>query len=105
MKQIHKYSTGLIFILFIIIGLDGIGCLANFIFYSCKSALIWFLVVNRFLHILALILNIFFFILSVFYYIGKFKELEDFAKCDFFYDNNNNNFKKIWFYFYNSKKL
>ena len=92
MKQIHKYSTGLISILFIEIGLNIIAYVAVFILAIVKSdsdAIALIFICHKLLDIIVSILNlIFFIILSVYYYKGKYKEFENFSNCYFFdYDN------------------
>ena len=87
MKRIHKYSKGLLFILFIIIGSNVISFIA-FINCACCSNSTDFtkfiFCCGCLLYILGTILNLIFFILlSVYYYKGKFKEFEEFSKCGF----------------------
>ena len=88
MKQIHKYSTGLISILFIDIGLSVIAFVAIIILTIVKSnsdATVFIYCCQKLLNALCEILNLIFFILlSVYYYKGKYKELEDFSTCYFF---------------------
>ena len=97
MNQIHKFSTGLISILLIEVGLGVIAFTIIIILVIVKQnseAVIWVYLSDKLLDMLLSLLNlIFFIILSVYYYKGKYKELEDFSNCYFF---DNNNFMEIY---------
>ena len=107
MKEIHKYSTGLISILFIIIGGNLIAFI-TFLICACQnpnsvSDLVKSICFcGGLLYILGSILNlIFFIILSVYYYKGKYKGLEDFSKCNIF---DYNDFMDIYGFIFKIQK-
>ena len=102
MKQIHKYSTGLIHIIYCnwckFINIYNIFYLS---FFSESGPFITFLC-GGVLYILGSILNlIFFIILSVYYYKGKYKELEDLSKCN---NINYDNFMDIYGFIFEIQK-
>ena len=102
-EQIHKYSKGLIYILFIIIGLEVITIIIFLCIFCVKSdKMEKILFIFGLLYILGLVLNIIFFILlSIYYFKGKYKELENFAYCGFF---DSNNFMETYDYIFEIKK-
>ena len=110
MKQIHKFSTGLISILLIEVGLSVIGFITIIILAIVKpdsDAVVWIYCCYKLLDTLLSLLNlIFFIILSVYYYKGKYNEFKDFSNCYFFdYNNFMENYGSVFEVQKNYKKV
>ena len=114
MKEIHKYSTGLVSILFIQIGLFIIIFIWGFLLLMMTSSAkgwgsifgtlyIFYLILSQ----IAAILNLVFFILlSVYYYKGKIDEFKDFRECNFFDEANfNKTYEYIFLVYKNCKRV
>ena len=107
MKEIHKYSTGLVSILFIQIGLDIIYIVGLFISFLIDSENCGGIIVILYLILpkIALLLNLIFFILfSVYFYKGKIDEFKFFSECSFFDERNFNKTYDYIFIVYNNCK-
>ena len=86
MKKINKYSKGQIVLYFIIIGYILLGVICSIILKRSRTELFKKVkkVIFFFRCIASLISFIFFIILSVYCFKGKYGTLEDFGKCYFF---------------------
>ena len=107
MKEIHKYSTGLVSILFIQIGLDIIYIVGLFISFLIDSENCGGIIVILYLILpkIALLLNLIFFILfSVYFYKGKIDDFKFFSECSFFDERNFNKTYDYIFIVYNNCK-
>jgi len=109
MKKIHKYSTGLVSILFIQIGIDIIYLLwicISFIRNSIFSILIMIIIYLILPQIGSLLNLIFFILLSVYYYKGRIDDFKYFSECYFFDETNfNKNYDYIFLVYKNCKKV
>ena len=111
-KQIHKYSTGLIVILFIQAWLFIILFLLFLISLTTSSMglgkiFMCYLIAHIIMTIILSLLNLVFFILlSVNFYKGKIDEFKDFSEC-FFFDKTNfdKTFEYIYLIYKNCKKI
>ena len=109
MKEIHKYSTGLVSILFIQIGFDIIYIIGFIIAVLIDSEncgaiiLILYLILPK----IVLLLNLIFFILfSVNFYEGKIDDFKYFRECSFFDETNfNKTYDYIFLVYKNCKKV
>jgi hypothetical protein len=107
MKEIHLYSTGLVSILFIQIGLDILYIAALFISILINSKDCGIIIVLFYLILpkIALLLNLIFFILfSVYFYKGKIDDFKFFSECSFFDERNFNKTYDYIFIVYNNCK-
>ena len=112
MKEIHKYSTGLVAILFIQIGFIVLLFLFSFCVLSSTSSargagsfFRCVLITHIIITIIVSLLNLIFFILlSVYFYKGKINEFKDFGECLFFDEANFNKTYKYIFLVYKSCK-
>jgi len=109
MKEINKYSTGLVSILLIQVGLD-------FIFYvilictcivqkteALTGYTYFYIIVSG---IISLLNFIFFILFSVYYYKGKIREFKDFGECGFFIQSVfQDAFNYVFIVFDNCKKV
>ena len=108
MKQIFKYSVGLIATLFIELGLVILFCIGLIIsFLKDSSNCMVFIIIVYLLSIIVLLLNLIFFILfSVNFNKEKIDDFEDFSECIFF---DKSIFNKIYDYIFlvyiNCKKV
>ena len=109
MKEIHKYSTGLVSILFIQIGLDIIYVVGFIIAAligseNCGGIIfIFYLILPK----ITLLLNLIFFILlSVYFYEGKIDDFKYLRECAFFDETNfNKTYDNIFLVYENCKKV
>ena len=99
MKQINKFSKGLISINFIDMGLVILTIIFTIIFsFIDKEKEKIILRLYKILDCLSSVLYLIFFIItSVFYYEGKTKEFENFGKCELF---DKENFNKTYEYIF-----
>jgi hypothetical protein len=107
MKEIHKYSTGLVSILFIQIGLDIIYIVGLFISFLIDSEACGGIIVLFYLILpkIASLINLIFFILfSVYFYKGKIDDFKFFSECSFFDERNFNKTYDYIFIVYNNCK-
>ena len=109
MKEIHKYSTGLVSILFIQIGLDLLYIVGLIISALINSETCGGIIVILYLILpkIALLLNLIFFILfSVYFYKGKIDDFKYFRECSFFDERNfNKAYDYIFLVYKNSLKV
>ena len=109
MKDIKKYSTGLVSILFISLGMDLLLVLVIIISICChlNDAIVACVTIHTILSSMLSTLNLIFFILfSVYYYKGKIKDFEDFSECDFFIESFfRDTFSYIFIVYDNCKKV
>ena len=109
MKEIHLYSTGLVSILFIQIGLDIlfiVGFIASALLDLVSFGAIIF-VLYLILPQIASLLNLIFFILfSVYYKKGKIDDFKYFSECPFLDERNfNKNYDYIFLVYKNCEKV
>jgi len=109
MKEIHRYSTGLVSILFIQIGIEILFIIGLIIAALIKSSSCGGIMVIIYLILpqIGSLLNLIFFILfSVYYYKGRIDDFKYFSECHFFDERNfNKNYGYIFLLYKNCKKV